>query len=53
MKMTPIWADATGEIPARDFPDGETSVRIEEDVRGGDIFVVQPTCSPLNHNLTE
>ena len=35
------------------FPDGETSVRIEEDVRGRDVFLVQPTCPPVNENLME
>ncbi len=35
------------------FPDGEISVRILETVRGEDVFVVQPTCSPPNENLTE
>lgn len=31
----------------------ETRVRIEDNVRGGDAFVVQPTCPPVNHNLME
>lgn len=35
------------------FPDGEIDVKINEDVRGGDIFVVQPTCPPVNENLME
>ncbi len=35
------------------FPDGEISVRILETVRGEDVFVVQPTCSPPNENLME
>ena len=35
------------------FSDGEISVRIEEPVRGADIFIVQPTCSPVNDNLME
>jgi ribose-phosphate pyrophosphokinase len=42
-----------GRVTLIDFPDGETSVRIEEDVRGRDVFVVQPTCTPVNHNLME
>lgn len=42
-----------GRVTLEDFPDGETSVRIEEDVRGRDVFVVQPTCTPVNHNLME
>lgn len=35
------------------FSDGEIAVEIEENVRGKDIFVVQPTCSPTNENLME
>ena len=35
------------------FPNGETFVKIEENVRGEDVFVVQPTSPPTNHNLME
>lgn len=35
------------------FPDGEISLKIEEDVRGRDVFIVQPTCPPVNENLME
>ncbi|MEI6564521.1 MAG: ribose-phosphate pyrophosphokinase [bacterium] len=35
------------------FPDGETWVKILENVRGRDVFVVQPTCSPPNETLME
>lgn len=35
------------------FPDGETLVKIEEDVRGKDVFIVQSTCPPVNHNVME
>lgn len=35
------------------FPDGEVEVRIDEDVRGNDLFVVQPTCRPVNENIME
>src|SRR5687767_7212384 len=35
------------------FPDGELIVRVEEDVRGRDCFVVQPTCNPVNAHLME
>ena len=35
------------------FPDGETFVRINEDIRGRDLFIVQPTCYPQNENLME
>src|SRR3990167_472249 len=35
------------------FPDGEIDVKVNEDVRGSDIFIIQPTCPPVNDNLTE
>jgi len=35
------------------FPDGEINLRLEEDVRGCDMFIVQPTCPPVNDNLME
>ncbi|NOZ63624.1 MAG: ribose-phosphate pyrophosphokinase [Caldiserica bacterium] len=35
------------------FSDGETQVKINESVRGKDIFLIQPTCPPVNHNLME
>jgi ribose-phosphate pyrophosphokinase len=35
------------------FPDGEVIVKVDEDVRGRDCFVVQPTCHPVNAHLME
>jgi ribose-phosphate pyrophosphokinase len=35
------------------FSDGEIAVEIEENVRGREVFVVQPTCAPINENLVE
>ncbi|MGF1579509.1 MAG: ribose-phosphate diphosphokinase [Gemmataceae bacterium] len=45
--------DPLGEITLRNFPDGENWARIDENVRGRDIFVVQPTCPPVNEHLME
>src|SRR5215467_10683311 len=42
-----------GRMTLDNFPDGEISVRIEEDVRGRDVYVIQPTCPPVNENLME
>ena len=42
-----------GKCTITPFPDGETFVKIEENVRGEDIFVIQPTSPPTNHNLME
>lgn len=35
------------------FPDGETFVQINENIRGSDVFIVQSTCHPANHNIME
>jgi ribose-phosphate pyrophosphokinase len=42
-----------GRIALGDFPDGEISCRILEDVRGRDVYLLQPTCPPVNDNLME
>jgi ribose-phosphate pyrophosphokinase len=42
-----------GKISIGNFPDGEISCKIDEDVRGRDIFLLQPTCPPVNENLME
>ncbi len=42
-----------GEITLGKFPDGENFCKIEEDIRGRDVFLVQPTCPPVNDNLLE
>ncbi|MEN3042503.1 MAG: ribose-phosphate pyrophosphokinase [Fervidobacterium sp.] len=42
-----------GDITVGRFADGEINVRIEETVRGHDVFVIQPTCPPVNENLME
>jgi len=35
------------------FPDGEVDVKIYDDIRGADVFIVQPTCPPVNDTLVE
>jgi len=42
-----------GDATVSTFPDGETFVKINENVRGRDVFIVQPTCPPTNQNLME
>jgi ribose-phosphate pyrophosphokinase len=42
-----------GEVRLYNFSDGESGCQIEENVRGGDVYVVQPTCPPVNNNLME
>jgi len=41
------------QVRLYNFSDGECGCQIEENVRGGDVFVVQPTCPPVNDNLME
>jgi ribose-phosphate pyrophosphokinase len=42
-----------GKMSLTRFSDGETAVEIQENVRGGDVFVVQPVCAPTNDNLMD
>jgi ribose-phosphate pyrophosphokinase len=42
-----------GEAEVSRFSDGEVFVQVNENVRGTDVFVVQPTCPPVNENLME
>ena len=42
-----------GAASLEPFPDGEINLKLECDVRGADVFVVQPTCPPVHENLFE
>ena len=42
-----------GDSTVSSFPDGETFVKVEENVRGEDVFLVQSTSPPTNHHLME
>jgi ribose-phosphate pyrophosphokinase len=42
-----------GEASVRTFSDGEIHLQVQENVRGADVFVVQPTCTPVDRNLVE
>lgn len=44
---------AVGDANVSSFSDGEILIRISENVRGSDVFVLQPTCMPVNHNIME
>src|SRR5437588_6405200 len=52
-KIAQCLGDSLGKITLQNFPDGEFLARIDEDVRGRDVFVVQPTCPPVNENIME
>lgn len=42
-----------GAAMIKRFADGETHLQIQENVRGADVFLVQPTCTPVDHHLME
>ena len=42
-----------GNAVVAHFPDGEIDVKVNEDIRGCDVFIVQPSCPPVNENLME
>jgi ribose-phosphate pyrophosphokinase len=42
-----------GEAIIKHFSDGEIDVRIKENVRGHDVFIIQPTSTPVNDNIME
>jgi len=42
-----------GKVDITDFPDGEISVQLEQNIRGCDVFLIQPTGPPVNDNLME
>ena len=42
-----------GKALVETFSDGETKIEIRENVRGGDVFVIQSICAPGNNNLME
>ena len=44
---------AVGDAMVGRFNNGETQVMIEESVRGTNVFIVQPTCNPVNDSLME
>ena len=42
-----------GKVVAKTFSDGETLIEIHENIRGGDVFVLQSTSTPVNDNLMQ
>ena len=40
---------SVGQARLRRFPDSEVAFQIDENIRGTDVFVVQPTCAPVDH----
>ncbi|MDO4557564.1 MAG: ribose-phosphate pyrophosphokinase [Planctomycetia bacterium] len=52
-RISTCLGEPLGRVQLHDFADGEMCCKIEEDVRGRDIFIVQPTCPPVNQSLME
>jgi ribose-phosphate pyrophosphokinase len=52
-KISDYLGVSLSEVSIRPFPDGELLVKIEEDVRGHDVFFIQSTCTPVNDHLME
>jgi ribose-phosphate pyrophosphokinase len=52
-KIADYMGKSLGEIEITRFTDGEISIKIEENIRGKDVFIIQPTCPPVNENLME
>jgi len=42
-----------GKVECFNFSDGETFCQLQENIRGADTYVIQPTCAPVNQNLME
>ena len=42
-----------GDATVNCFPDGESFVKINENIRGADVYIIQSTCPPTNHHLME
>lgn len=52
-KVADILGVPVGKTLVRKFSDGEIRVQVDETVRGDDVYLVQPGCSPVNDNLME
>src|ERR1035437_9873920 len=52
-RMAAVLELPLGDVEIRRFPEGEIFVKYNQNIRGGDVFIVQPTCSPPNETLME
>lgn len=53
LKVSEYYGRPLTDTTVTTFSDGEIMVQINENIRGADVFVIQPTCSPVNHNIME
>jgi len=52
-RIADVIGQPLADVHVTAFPDGETFVKINENIRGADVFIVQPSCPPTNHNIME
>jgi ribose-phosphate pyrophosphokinase len=52
-KIVDYLAMPLGDVEITRFPDGELHVKVQENIRGRDVFIVQPICNPPNEHLME
>ncbi len=52
-KICDYLGTSLGAATVESFPDGESFVRIDENIRGADVFIIQSTCNPANQHLME
>src|SRR5687767_15749599 len=52
-EITEFLGIPVGQARLRRFPDTEVSFQIDENIRGADVFIVQPTCNPVDTHLME
>lgn len=52
-KIAAHLGEKLADVNVTAFPDGESFVQINENIRGEDVFLIQPTCPATNHNLME
>jgi ribose-phosphate pyrophosphokinase len=53
LEICEVGGEKLGKAMVRQFADGEIYLQIQENVRGADVFVIQPTCKPVHHSLME
>ena len=52
-KISEVLGVPLADVKSFKFSDGETGIRFGESVRGSDVFIIQPTCSPTNDNIMD
>jgi len=52
-RIADILGQPLGDMEVKRFSDGEVQVKVNDSVRGADVFLIQPTCHPVNEHLVE